>query len=100
MGPILEYTIETLQAGANILRDSVLTRIQDQHFEAYVHANAILWKVIFHELRPLTNTTKMSDAGLNVNPLEINDSMDHLWNVAVLLQTEDALSILGDDYRP
>jgi hypothetical protein len=25
--------------------------------------------------------------------------MDHLWNVAVLLQTEDALSILGYDYR-
>jgi hypothetical protein len=100
MGPILEYTIETLQAGANILRDSVLTRIQDQHFEAYVHANAILWKVIFHELRALTNTTKISDAGLNVNPTEINDLMDHLWNVAVLLQTKEALSILGDAYRP
>jgi hypothetical protein len=42
MGPILEYTIETLQGGADILRDSVLTRIQDQHFKAYVHANAIL----------------------------------------------------------
>jgi hypothetical protein len=32
--------------------------------------------------------------------MEINDLMDHLWNVAVLLQTEDALSILDDDYRP
>jgi hypothetical protein len=59
-----------------------------------VHANAILWKVVFHELRALTNTTKLSDAGLNVNPMEINDLMDHLWNVGVLLQTDDALNVL------
>ena len=100
MGPILQYTIETLQLGPNILRDSILTRIQDQNFEAYVHANAILWKVMFHELRALTNTTKISDAGLNVNPLEINDLLDHMWNVAVLMQSDEALSILEDDYRP
>ena len=100
MGPILQYTIETLQLGPNILRDSILTRIQDQNFEAYVHANAILWKVMFHELRALTNTTKISDAGLNVNPLEINDLLDHMWNVAVILQSDEALSILEDDYRP
>jgi hypothetical protein len=71
-----------------------LTRIQDQNFEAYVHANAILWKVMFHELRALTNTTKISDAGLNVNPLEINDLLDHMWNVAVLLI---AAATQGDD---
>ncbi len=51
----MEYTIECLQLGPSILRDSILTRIQDQRFEAYVHANAILWKVVFHELRALTN---------------------------------------------
>jgi hypothetical protein len=56
--PIMDYTIECLQLGPNVLRDSILTRIQDQRFEAYVHANAILWKVVFHELRALTNTTK------------------------------------------
>jgi hypothetical protein len=100
LGPILQYTIETLQQGENVLRDSVLTRIQDQRFEAYVHANAILWKVVFHELRALTNTTKISDAGLGVNPMEINDLMDHLWNVAVLLQGDNALEVLDDEYRP
>jgi hypothetical protein len=100
VGPIMQYTIETLQLGPNILRDSILTRIQDQRFEAFVHANAILWKIIFHELRALTNTTKISDAGLGVNPLEINDLMDHLWNVAVILRTEQALSVLDDAYRP
>ncbi len=60
----------------------------------------ILWKVVFNELRELTSTTKISDAGLNVNPFEINGLMDHLWNVAVLLQSDAALSILGDDYWP
>ena len=100
LGPILQYTIETLQQGANILRDSILTRIQDQRFEAYVHANAILWKVLFHELRALTNTTKISDAGLGVNPMEINDLMDHLWNVAVVLKGEEALQVLDDEFRP
>ncbi len=59
-----------------------------------MHANAILWKVAFHELRALTNTTKLSEAGLNVNPMEINDLMDHLWNIGVLLQTDDALNVL------
>ncbi len=100
MGPIIQYTIETLQLGPNILRDSVLTRIQDQRFEAYIHANAILWKVLFHKLRALTNTSKISDAGLGVNPMEINDLMDHMWNVAVVLQSENATSILHEDFRP
>ena len=100
VGPILQYTIESLQLGPNILRDSVLTRIQDQRFEAYVHVNAMLWKVVFHEMRALTNTTKLSSTGLNVNPLEINDLMDYLWNVGVLLQTDEALTILSIAYRP
>ncbi len=41
----------------------------DQRFEAYIHANAILWKVMFHELCALTNTSRISDAGLGVNPM-------------------------------
>jgi hypothetical protein len=96
----MQYTIETLRLGSNVLRDSVLTRIQDQRFEAYVHANAVLWKVMFHELRALTNTTKISDAGLSVNPMKINDLMDHMWNVAVVLQSDDALCVLDDNFRP
>ena len=44
--PIIEYTVGTITLGANILRDSVLTRLENMHYEAYVHVNAIMWKVI------------------------------------------------------
>jgi hypothetical protein len=43
--PIIEYTVSTIQLGANILRDSVLTRLENMHYEDYVHVNAIMWKV-------------------------------------------------------
>jgi hypothetical protein len=51
--PIVAYTISTVRLGANILRDSILTRIENMHFEAYVHVHAcaILWKTAFEELR-------------------------------------------------
>ena len=42
---IIKYTVGTIKLGANILRDSVLTRLENMHFEAYVHVNAIMWKV-------------------------------------------------------
>ena len=56
--PINLYTIETLILDPNILRDSVLTRIEQIRFQAYIHVNAIMWKVCFQELRALTNTKK------------------------------------------
>jgi hypothetical protein len=34
---------------ANILPDSVLTRLENMHYEAYVHVNAIMWKAIYPE---------------------------------------------------
>ncbi len=37
---------------------------------------------------------------LGVNPMEINDLKDHLWNVAVVMQSDDALSVVHEDYRP
>jgi hypothetical protein len=37
-------------------------------FECYIHANAILWRVMYRELRALTNDNDMS-----LNPMEIND---------------------------
>ena len=78
----------------NILRDSVLTRLENMHFEAYVHCCAILWKTVFQELRGLTNTTSI------LNPMELNDLYDHLWNVGVVLESEDCLNIVQDDFRP
>ena len=32
--------------------------------------------------------------------MELNDLYDHLWNMGTLLQSDDALSILEDNYRP
>jgi hypothetical protein len=32
--------------------------------------------------------------------MELNDLYDHLWNTGTLLQSEDACSVLENDYRP
>jgi hypothetical protein len=94
--PIIGYTstVSTVLLGPNILRDSVLTRLENMHYEAYVHCCAIMWKSIFQELRGLTNTKYL------LNPMELNDLYDHLWNVGVLLQSDDPESIVDDEFRP
>jgi hypothetical protein len=94
LGAIVGYTVSTVLLGPNILRDSVLTRLENNHYEGYVHCCAIMWKCVFQELRGLTNTNSI------LNPMELNDLYDHLWNVGVKLQSEDALSIVADDFRP
>jgi hypothetical protein len=63
INPIIDYTVSTMRLGANILRDSVLTRLENLHYEAYVHTNAIMWKVAFAELRGLTNKKNLQAAG-------------------------------------
>lgn len=66
------------------------------HYECYVHVNATMWRVVYRELRALTNDTSMG-----LNPMELNDIYDELWNVGVLLQNEmEVLSIFEDDFRP
>ncbi len=32
--------------------------------------------------------------------MELNDLYDHFWNMVTLLQTENALDVLDNDYRP
>ena len=59
-----------------------------------------MWKVCFKELRALTNTQQLSISGLNVNPMELNDIYEHVWNVGLLLQTNQCMSILDQDFRP
>lgn len=98
--PINLYTIETLILDPNILRDSILTRIEQIRFQAYIHVNAIMWKVCFQELRALTNTKKMDTLGLGVNPMELSDIYEHVWNHGVLLQTGECLTVLQPEYRP
>ena len=92
---ILQYTVETLLLDPNVLRDSILVRLEMVQFEAYLHVNALMWRLVYRELRALTN-----DRTMGLNPLEINDLYDHLWNVGVLLKGEDPLDILEDGWRP
>jgi hypothetical protein len=54
-----------------------------------------MWRVIYRELRAVTN-----DASLALNPMELNDIYDHLWDVATLLTSEDCLTILDEGFRP
>ncbi len=67
MEPLIAYTVRTLLDKQNVLRDTVLMQAECTHFEAYVHVNAVMWRVVFKELRGLTNSK-----GLEINPLELN----------------------------
>jgi hypothetical protein len=98
--PVNLYCIETLILDPNILRDSTLTRIEQIRFQAYIHTNAILWKVCFQELRALTNTKQMNDVGLGVNPMELSDIYEHVWNLGLTLQSPESLEVLQPSYRP
>jgi hypothetical protein len=98
--PINLYCIETLILDANILRDSTLTRIEQIRFQAYIHTNAIMWKICFQELRALTNTKQMNELGMGVNPMELSDIYDHVWNLGLLLQSDRCLEVLQSEYRP
>jgi hypothetical protein len=56
LDPLLSYTVKTLLDKINVLRDSVLMQAECLHFEAYVHVCTIMWRVVFKELRGLTNS--------------------------------------------
>ncbi len=96
----LTFTVSLCAMDANILRDAVLIRLENIRFEAYVHVNAIMWKVAFAELRALTNRKAVAESGLGLNPLELNDLYDHLWNLGVLLKSDNWMSVLQPNYRP
>jgi hypothetical protein len=98
--PKLTFTVAMCAMDANILRDAVLIRLENIRFEAYVHVNAFMWKVAFGELRALTNRKAVAESGLGLNPLELNDLYDHLWNLGVLLKSENWILVLQPTYRP
>jgi len=54
-----------------------------------------MWRQVFRELRALTN-----DKTIKVNPLQLNDLYEHLWNLGQLLTTERCFELLNDDFRP
>ena len=90
---IIEFNIECLELGPHTLRDSVLLRLELHHFEAFVHAAAIMWECCFKELRGLTNSKK-----IELNPCELHDLYDELWTIALVLKGSNPMSIL--DGRP
>ena len=93
---IMLYCIDMLVLEPNILRDSILVRMEMIQYECYVHVNATLWRVVYRELRALTNDNTMA-----LNPMDLNDLYNALWNVDTLLQNNaDVLSILEDGFRP
>ena len=91
----MSYTVSKLLDEANILRGSLLVSLECLHFEAYVHVNAVLWRVVFKELRALTNSK-----GLEISPTELNTLYEHLYNVGLLLHTPECFSVFEDDFRP
>ena len=92
---LLDYEVKALLDDPNVLRDSILIQLETLHFEAYCHVCALLWRVIFKELRGLTNST-----GLEINPLTLNRVYEDLYDVGLLLQTDKALLLLEPNYRP
>ncbi len=55
LDPLLDYEVKGLLDDPNISRDSVLIQMECLYFEACVHVGAIMWRVLFKELRGLTN---------------------------------------------
>ena len=93
--PLMAYTVSKLLDDANLLRDSLLVSLECLHFEAYVHVNALLWRVVFKELRALTNSK-----GLEITPMELNTLYENLYDLGKMLQTPDCMSVFDDGFRP
>jgi hypothetical protein len=93
--PLLDYEVKSLIDDANVLRDSILIQLETVHFEAYCHVCALVWRVIFMELRGLTNSK-----GLEIDPLTLNGLYEDLYDVGVLMQTDKALVLLEPNFRP
>ena len=87
--PVCLCTVDTLVLDPNVLRDSVLMRLEIYDFEAYIHTNSVLWVVCYQELRSLTNAR-----AIELNPYELCRVYGNLWVVGTLLKTPDALIIL------
>jgi hypothetical protein len=97
---IITFTVKLCAMDENVLRDAVLVQLENTRFEAYVHVNALMRKIAFAELRALTNRKAVQESGLDMNPMELNElydclweSYDCLWNMSVLMQSEKAMDI-------
>ena len=86
--PLLDYEVKSLLDEPNILRDSVLMQLECLYFEAYVHVGAIMWRVVFRELRGLTNSK-----GLELNPLDLNRLYESMYDLGKHLQTDKCTTV-------
>lgn len=93
--PLLDYEVKSLLDDPNVLRDSILIQLETIHFEAYCHVCALLWRVIFKELRGLTNSK-----GLEIDPLTLNEIYEDLYDVGLRMQTDEALCLFEPHFRP
>ena len=93
--PLLDYEVKSLLDDPNVLRDSILIQLETLHFEAYCHVCALLWRVIFMELRGLTNSK-----GLEIDPLTLNRVYEDLYDVSLLMQTPQCLALFKPNFRP
>ena len=98
--PIITFTVSLCAMAENVLRDAVLVRLKNIRFEAYVHVNGLMWKVAFAELRALTNRKTVRESGFGLNPLELNDLYEYLWNLGVKLQSNSAMDVFDAEFRP
>ena len=95
LGPLHEYLISRVPEGSNVLRDSILQRIEMEYFTAYVHVCAIMWEVAFFELRLLTNSKKVK-----LNPCELYDLYEKMCVMAETMKGDAAFDLFEDAYRP
>jgi hypothetical protein len=78
--PLRDYLVHQLVLDSNVLKDSTFQRLELRQFAAYVHTLAVMWLVVFEELRALTNSTI-----IKLNPMELPQLCDHLWKFADVL---------------
>ncbi len=60
-----------------------------------MHVNTIMWRVVFKELRGLTNSK-----GLELNPMELNGLYENLYDLGIMLQGDSSLLVFEKGYRP
>jgi hypothetical protein len=54
-----------------------------------------MWRVVFKELRGLTNSK-----GLEINPLDLNNLYEYLYDFGIMLQTDQCLRVFETGFRP
>jgi hypothetical protein len=56
--------------------------------------------VAFAEVRALTNRKAVRETGFGLNPMELNDLYEYLWNMGVKMQSGNAMVVFEAAYRP